>query len=144
MNEKYMYLAIKEAKKALKKNEMPVGAVIIKNNKVIGKGYNKKEITKNALMHAEIIAIKKACKKNKDWRLENCEMYVTMEPCIMCTGAIIETRIKKVYCGIRNNTTKEITNQIYKDKKIEISFGILEDEILKLINTFFGKIRKNK
>ena len=107
-----MKLAYNEAHKAYKREEMPVGAVIVKNGKVIAKGYNKKEKTKNAIMHAEIIAIKKACKKNKDWRLNECTMYVTLEPCIMCMGAIVEARIKNIYCGIKNNKSN-----IYNKRK---------------------------
>ena len=88
MNEFYMNIAIKEAKKAYKYEEVPVGAVIVKNNKIVSKAFNKKEKTKNVIKHAEIIAISKACKKLKNWRLDECELYVTMEPCMMCSGAI--------------------------------------------------------
>ena len=88
MYEKYMKIALKQAEKALKYNEVPVGCVIVKNNKIIAKAYNKKEKTKNVIQHAEIIAISKACKKIKNWRLDNCEIYITMEPCMMCSGAI--------------------------------------------------------
>lgn len=141
MKEYYMKIAIKEAEKALNNGEMPVGAVVVKNNKIIGKGYNKKEKTKNALMHAEIIAIQKACKKNKDWRLNYCELYVTMEPCIMCMGAIIESRIKKIYCGVENKKSKNINNEIYVNEKIEFNCGILKKEVLNQITTFFKIIR---
>lgn len=144
MEEYYMNLALKEASKALKNGEMPVGAIIVKNNKIIGKGYNKKEKTKNALMHAEILAIQKACKKNKDWRLNDCEIYVTMEPCIMCMGAIVESRIKKIYCGLRNNKTKSKNEQIYNEEKIIFRSGILEESILKQTNTFFKNIRSKR
>ena len=102
MNEYYMNIAIKEAKKAYKYEEVPVGAVIVKNNKVIAKAFNKKEKTKNVTKHAEIIAISKACKKLKNWRLEDCIIYVTMEPCMMCSGAIEQSRIKKIVYGVKN------------------------------------------
>lgn len=141
MKEYYMKIAIKEAEKALKNGEMPVGAVVVKNNKVIGKGYNKKEKTKNTLMHAEIIAIQKACKKNKDWRLNECELYVTMEPCTMCIGAIVESRIKKIYYGVENKKSGEINKKIYADENIKIEDKIEKEIILNLIETFFKEIR---
>ena len=96
MYEKIMKIALKNAKKALKHDEVPVGAVIVKNNKIISQAYNKKEKTKNVINHAEIIAISKACKKLKTWRLDDCEIYITMEPCMMCSGAIEQARIKKI------------------------------------------------
>lgn len=141
MKKYYMKIAIKEAEKALKNGEMPVGAVVVKNNKVIGKGYNKKEKTKNALMHAEIIAIQKACKKNKDWRLNECELYVTMEPCTMCIGAIVESRIKKIYYGVENKKSGEINKKIYADENIKIEDKIEKEIILNQIDAFFKKIR---
>ena len=100
--EEYMKIALKEAKKAKEKNEVPIGAVIVSEGKIISKAHNLRETKNNSLCHAEIIAINKACKKNKDWRLNECKMYVTLEPCMMCMGAIVESRIKKVYCGIEN------------------------------------------
>ena len=96
MNEYYMNLAIREAKKALKYNEVPVGAVIVKEGKIISKAHNKKETKKDVTKHAEIIAISKASKKLKNWRLDNCEIYVTMEPCMMCSGAIEQSRISAI------------------------------------------------
>lgn len=141
MEMKFMKLAFKQAEKAYKRGEMPVGAIVVKNGKVIGRGYNKKEKTKNAIMHAEIIAIKKACKKNNDWRLNNCEMYVTLEPCVMCMGAIVESRIKKVYCGIKNNKTHLNNQQICNDENIELQYGILENDILFQVKEFFNDIR---
>ena len=102
MHEKFMLEAIKEAKKALALNEIPVGAIIVKNGKIIARGYNKKETKNDATRHAEIIAIEKACKKMKTWHLNECELYVTLEPCLMCCGAIIQSRIKKIYYGIES------------------------------------------
>lgn len=92
----YMMVAIKEAKKAYAKKEVPVGAVIVKNNKIISKAHNQREKKQNVIKHAEIIALEKACKKLKTWRLEECEIYVTLEPCMMCCGAIEQSRIKKI------------------------------------------------
>ena len=137
MDEFYMELAIKEAKKALKKREVPVGAVIVKNNKIISKAHNKKEILKNVTKHAEIIAISKACKKMKNWRLDNCEIYVTMEPCMMCSGAIEQSRIKKIIYGVKNENYGS-TNQL---KNIEIISQVCEKECRELVQSFFKKRR---
>ena len=125
-----MKIAFKEAQKAFRLGEMPVGAIVVKNGRVIGKGYNKKEKTKNAIMHAEIIAINKACNKNKDWRLNECQMYVTLEPCTMCMGAIVESRIKKLYCGIENKKSHLYNQQICSNENIDIKYGMLENEII--------------
>lgn len=95
----FMEVAFNEAKKAIKHGDVPVGCVIVKNNKIIAKAHNKKEVKKNALYHSEILAINKATKKVKNFRLENCDMYVTLEPCLMCVGAILSARINKVYVG---------------------------------------------
>ena len=137
MNEYYMNLAIKEAKKAYKYEEVPVGAVIVKNNKVIAKAYNKKEKAKNVTKHAEIIAISKACKKLKNWRLDDCEIYVTMEPCMMCSGAINQSRIKKIVYGIKNENYGS-TDQL---KNIEIISLVCEKECKNLVQSFFKKRR---
>lgn len=137
MNEYYIKIALKEAKKAYKCNEVPVGAVIVKNNKIISKAYNKKEKNKNVIKHAEIIAISKACKKLKNWRLDDCEIYITMEPCMMCCGAIQQSRIKKIIYGVKNEQygyTKELKN-------IEIISQICEEECKNLIQSFFKKKR---
>lgn len=142
MNEKYMKFAFKEAQKAYKKGEIPVGAIIVKNGKIIGKGYNKKEKAKNAIMHAEIIAINKACKKSNDWRLNDCEMYVTLEPCLMCIGAIKEARIKKIYCGVKNSKSNEYNQWVCNCENIKIEYGILENDISLKMKKFFKKIRK--
>ena len=103
MDEFYMGLALKQAKKALKHNEVPVGAIIVKDNKIISQAYNKREKNKDVTKHAEIIAISKACKKLKNWRLDDCVLYVTMEPCMMCSGAIEQSRIKKIVYGVKND-----------------------------------------
>lgn len=137
MNEYYMNIAIKEAKKAYKYEEVPVGAVIVKDNKVIAKAYNKKEKTKNVTKHAEVIAISKACKKLKNWRLEDCIIYVTMEPCMMCSGAIEQSRIKKIVYGVKNENYG-FTDQL---KNIEIISQVCEKECRELVQSFFKKRR---
>ena len=137
MNEYYMKIAIKEAKKAYKYEEVPVGAVIVKNNKIISKAYNKKEKTKNVTKHAEIIAISKACKKLKNWRLDDCEIYVTMEPCMMCSGAIEQSRINKIIYGVKN----ENYGSTHLLKNIEIISQICEKECKILVQSFFKKRR---
>ncbi len=142
MNEKYMMLAINEAKKAYKKNDVPIGCVIIKDGRIISKAHNKKEIKKNAIMHAEIIAIAKACKKLKTWHLDDCVLYTTVEPCMMCTGAIIQSRIKKIYYSISNKSFGELENYHLKNKKIFIQNNILNEESKKLLQQFFKEKRK--
>ena len=137
MNEYYMNIAIKEAKKAYKYEEVPVGAVIVKNNKIVAKAYNKKEKTKNVTKHAEIIAISKACKKLKNWRLDDCEIYVTMEPCMMCSGAIEQSRIKKIVYGVKNENYG--STDLLKNTKI-IS-QVCEKECRELVKSFFKKRR---
>ena len=137
MNEYYMNIAIKEAKKAYKYEEVPVGAVIVKDNKIIAKAYNKKEKTKNVIKHAEIIAISKACEKIKNWRLEDCEIYVTMEPCMMCSGAIEQARIKKIIYGVKNENYGS-TDQL---KNVEIISQVCEKECRELVQSFFKKRR---
>ncbi len=144
MNE-YMKIAINEAKKAYKKNEVPVGAVIVKNGKIIAKAHNKKENKKISIYHAEILAIIKACKKLKTWRLDDCELYVTLEPCLMCAGAIIQSRITKLYFSITNEKfgyISSIDNILNKknNHKIQIQEGMYQKESQKLLISFF----KNK
>lgn len=130
-----MELAIKQAEKASKKNEVPVGAVIVKDGKVISKAHNLVEKKKNAISHAEILAISKATKKIKNWRLNGCEMYVTLEPCSMCISAIELSRIKRVYFLVKKD--KEIN--IKKDKYDLVEYK--NNEYLDLVQTFFKKRR---
>ncbi len=137
MDEYYMKIAIKEANKALNKEEVPVGAIIIKNNKIIAKAHNKKEKLNDSTKHAEIIAISKACKKIKNWRLDDCILYVTMEPCMMCSGAIEQSRIKKIVYGTKNKNYGYTENL----KNIEIISQICEKECKNLVQTFFKKRR---
>lgn len=129
MEEKYMEIAVKEAEKAFKKGEVPVGAVIIKNNKVIAKAYNKVEKNKNATSHAEILAISKASKKMNNWRLNGCEMYVTLEPCEMCKSAIKLCRIDKVYFCIKKDKkiNFESENYCHLNSKMKESLKLLQD-----------------
>lgn len=141
MKEKNMKEAIKEAIKAYEMKEMPVGAVVIYNGEIIGKGYNKKEFAHDSTMHAEIIAIKEACKSINDWRLNECTIYVTMEPCPMCIGAIKEARIKDVICGIKNDKFKKLNEIIEKELEINIEIGVCEDEIKNIVKKFFISIR---
>ena len=142
MQEEYMKQALIEANKAYKNGDVPVGCIIIKDNKIIAKAYNKKEKKGNAIMHAEIIAINKACKKLKTWHLEECILYTTMEPCMMCMGAIMQSRIKNIYYAASNKNYGDF-NQIKKyDKNINIYSNILEKESQLLLNSFFKKVRK--
>ena len=136
MKEKYMELALKEAKKAYNKKEVPVGAVIVKDNKVISKAHNLIETKQNATFHAEILAIKKATKKLKNWRLIDCDMYVTLEPCDMCKNAIYHSRIKNVYySSSKKNIFEYNASKFYKyDKYIQKTTILLKD--------FFNNKRK--
>lgn len=148
-NEKYMILAIKEAKKAKQKAEVPIGAVIVKNGKVISRGYNLRESKQNSLKHAEIIAIDKACKKLKNFRLEDCELYVTVEPCLMCAGAIVQSRIKKVYFGTRDEkygVVSSVANvfSIKANHNVEFEEGICKAECEQLMKDFFKDLRAKK
>ena len=140
--------ALKEAKKAFEKEEVPVGAVIVKDGKIIARAHNQKETKKDSTSHAEILAIKKACKKLGTWRLLDCEIYVTLEPCSMCAGALINSRIKKLYIGTPDEKTGacgSVLNLLedYKfNHKIEVEKYILRDECEKILKDFFKILRK--
>lgn len=140
--------ALKEAKKALDKEEVPVGAIIVKDGKMISRAHNIKECKKDATCHAEILAIQKACKKLGSWRLLDCEMYVTLEPCPMCAGALIQSRIKKLYIGTDDNKTGacgSVLNLLedYKfNHKIEVKKYILKEETEKILKEFFKYLRE--
>ena len=146
----FMEIALKEAKKANKKDEVPIGAVIVKDNKVIAKGYNKREKSKNAINHAEIVAIKRACRKLKDWRLENCEMYVTLKPCPMCAGAISNARIKRVYFGAEETNNKDnLCEQIFSSTRLNHKVELVKLEeyssiCSELLSSFFKNHRQKK
>lgn len=138
----YMKLAYKLANKAYIKGDVPVGTVIVYKNKVIAKAYNKKEKNNNAVKHAELIAIYQACKKLKTWHLEECTLYTTLEPCLMCTGAIIQSRIGKIYYATANPNFGEIDNLKKYNKQIKINKGLLEKESSELLKKFFKEKRK--
>ena len=150
INEIYMKEALKEAQKAYEKLEVPVGAVIVKDGKIIARAYNQKETKFDTTKHAEILAIQKASKKLKSWRLIDCEMYVTLEPCPMCAGAIIQSRIKKVYYGVSDEKTGAVGSKLnlFKDYKfnhnVEVENGILTDKCKELLQNFFIELRKEK
>ncbi len=150
MEEKYMKEALKEAKKAYEKLEVPVGAVIVKDNKIIARAHNLKETKKDTTNHAEILAIQKASKKLEAWRLNDCEMYVTLEPCSMCAGAIINSRIKKIYIGALDEKTGAAGSVLnlfedYKfNHKVEVEKGILKEDCENILKSFFKELRKIK
>ena len=146
MNKEFMKLAITEAQKAAEKGEVPVGAVIVKNGEVISTGHNLREEKQNALSHAEIEAINLACQKLGSWRLDDCELYVTLEPCPMCTGAIINARIKTVISGAYDSKMGCMDSVINLcdypfNHHPEIYGGIMEDECLAVLQNFFKKLR---
>lgn len=149
-NEIYMREAYKEALKAYKLKEVPVGCVIVCNDKIIARAHNLRNTKKNALYHAEVIAINKACKKLKRWVLDDCTIYVTMEPCIMCAGSIVQSRMKKVVYGISQNrygclgTMMNLYEDYNFNNKPIVEKGVLEEEIKTLINNFFKLIREEK
>ena len=146
----YMKEALKQAKKAASILEVPVGAIIVKDNKIIARAYNQKEKKYDSTKHAEILAIQKASKKLKSWRLTDCEMYVTLEPCSMCAGALIQSRIKKVYIGAMDEKTGSCGSvfNLLKDYKfnhdVDIEYGICQEECEKILKDFFKDLRKNK
>ena len=147
MNKEFMFEAIKEAKIAAANHEVPVGAVIVKDGKIIAKGRNMREEKQNALSHAEIEAINNACKTLNSWRLDDCEMYVTLEPCPMCTGAIINSRIKTLIFGAYDSKSGSVDSVINLcdypyNHKVEVYGGICEDECLKVLKDFFENLRK--
>lgn len=150
IKENYMREALKQAKKAEKIDEVPIGCVIVYDDKIIARGYNRRNTDKNTLSHAELIAIRKASNKLGDWRLEGCEMYVTLEPCQMCSGAIVQSRIDKVYIGCMNSKAGcagSVLNLLQVDKfnhQVEIEKGILEGECSTIISNFFRNLRESK
>ena len=140
----YMELALKESLKALKSGDVPIGCVIVKDDKIISKAYNKKEKLNNVTKHAEIIAIEKACKKLKTWHLDECTIYTTMEPYLMCSGAIIQSRIKKIVYALPNPSFGEIenNNKVFKNiEKVKIIDNIYKNESKKIVQNFFKNIR---
>jgi tRNA(adenine34) deaminase len=144
----YMNEALKEANKAYDKNETPIGAIIVKDNVIISRAHNLRETLKDPTAHAEILAIKEAANILGGWRLVNCTMYITMEPCIMCTGAIIESRIKKVVIGTKHIKGKNSENNLnqkidyFNNNNIEITLGILEEQCSNILKKFFKDLRR--
>jgi tRNA(adenine34) deaminase len=148
--EKYMKEAIKQAKKAWKYEEVPIGCVIVYDGKIIGRGYNRRNTDKSALSHAEIIAIRKASRVIGDWRLEDCTMYVTLEPCQMCAGAIVQARIPRVVIGSMNpkaGCCGSILNLLEEERfnhQVEVTRGVLDSECSLLLTDFFKELRRKK
>ncbi|MBQ1994486.1 MAG: tRNA adenosine(34) deaminase TadA [Lachnospiraceae bacterium] len=148
--EKYMKAAIKQAKKAYALDEVPIGCVIVQNDKIIARGYNRRNTDKNTLAHAEISAIKKASRKTGDWRLEDCTMYVTLEPCQMCAGAIVQSRMKKVVIASMNpkagcaGSVINLLQMAQFNHQVEIEVGLLGEECSNMLSTFFRELRARK
>lgn len=145
MEQKFMQEALKEANKAYEKLEIPVGAVIVKNGKIIARAHNLKETKQSAIAHAEILAIQKANKKLNNWRLLDCDLYVTLEPCNMCMGAIISSRIKNLYIGTLDpKKEQKIDINRYKEEyDVNIGYGIMQNECEQILKVFFKNLRKS-
>ena len=149
-DEKFMKAAIRQAKKAYALGEVPIGCVIVQNEKIIARGYNRRNTDKNTLSHAEIAAIRKASKKTGDWRLEDCTMYVTLEPCQMCAGAIVQSRMARVVIASMNpkaGCAGSILNLLQMDAfnhQVEVERGILEEECSQILSGFFRELREAK
>lgn len=147
-DEYYMKQALKLAKKASDMGEVPIGCVIVYQDRIIGRGYNRRTTEGNVLAHAEIAAINKACKKMGDWRLEDCTLYVTLEPCQMCAGAIVQARIKKVVIGCMNTkagcagSILNILQMKEFNHQVEIEKGVLESQCSEILTAFFKNLRK--
>lgn len=148
LHEKYMKEALKQAKKAYLLGEVPIGCVIVHDGKIIGRGYNRRNTDKNTLSHAEITAINKASKKIGDWRLEDCTLYVTLEPCQMCSGAIVQARISEVVMGCMNpkagcgGSILNLLEMPQFNHQVRVTRGILEAECSNMITTFFKELRQ--
>lgn len=149
-DEKFMKEAIKQARKAYALEEVPIGCVIVYEGKIIARGYNRRTIDKNVIAHAEMMAIRKACRKLGDWRLEDCTMYVTLEPCQMCAGAIVQSRMKKVVVGCMNpkaGCAGSVLNLLQIEAfnhQVELEIGVLEEECSSLMKNFFKELREKK
>lgn len=149
-DEKFMKAAVRQAKKAYALGEVPIGCVIVRDDKIIARGYNRRNTDKNTLAHAEIAAIKKASKRTGDWRLEDCTMYVTLEPCQMCAGAIVQSRMARVVIASMNpkaGCAGSILNLLQMDAfnhQVEVEKGILEEECSRMLSGFFRELREAK
>ncbi len=148
MEEKFMREAIKLAETAKKKGEVPIGAVVVVNGKIVGKGYNLRTKKQMATAHAEVRAIEKACKKEKSWRLPEAELYVTLEPCPMCMGAVLNARIARVYFGAYEqkgrSLTRELANANLLNHTVEVTGGVLESECAAVLTSFFTEMRERE
>lgn len=149
-DERFMKEAIKQAKKAYALKEVPIGCVIVYEGKIIARGYNRRNTDKNTLSHAEILAIRKASKKLGDWRLEDCTLYVTLEPCQMCAGAIVQARVSRVVIGSMNpkaGCAGSILNLLEMDAfnhQVEVERGVLDETCSEMLTTFFKELRTEK
>ena len=149
-DEKYMKEAIRQAKKASALDEVPIGCVIVSGGKIVARGYNRRNTDKNTLSHAEMIAIKKASKKTGDWRLEECTMYVTLEPCQMCAGAIVQSRMKRVVIASMNpkagcaGSVLNLLQMAAFNHQVEIEQGVLEEQCSSMLSDFFRELRSKK
>ncbi len=149
-DEKFMKAAITQARKAYAIDEVPIGCVIVQNDKIIARGYNRRNIDKNTLAHAELSAIRKASKKTGDWRLEDCTMYVTLEPCQMCAGAIVQSRMKRVVIGSMNakaGCAGSVLNLLQMQQfnhQVGITRGVREEECSQMLSQFFRELRERK
>ena len=148
MENKFMKAALKCAETALSEGEVPIGAVVVSGGKIISRGHNRRTKKQIATAHAEIEAIEKACKKLNSWRIPECEIYVTLEPCPMCMGAMLNARIKKVYFGAYEAKGRSLTNEIAEanllNHKIEVEGGVMEEECAQILSTFFSDMRKRE
>ena len=149
-DERYMAAALRLARRAAQLNETPIGCVIVKDGKIIARGYNRRNTEGNTLAHAEIMAIRKASRVTGDWRLEGCTMYVTLEPCPMCAGALLQSRIDRVVIGAMNKKAGcagSVINLLRMDgfnHKAEITYGVLQEECSEIMSAFFRKLRQKK
>ncbi|MCC8168294.1 MAG: tRNA adenosine(34) deaminase TadA [Clostridiales bacterium] len=150
LDEKYMREAIRQAKKACALDEVPIGCVIVRDGKIIARGYNRRNTDKNTLAHAELTAIRKASKVTGDWRLEDCTMYVTLEPCQMCAGAIVQCRLKKVYIATMNpkagcaGSVLNLLQMPQFNHQVDIEVGLLQEECSQMLSHFFSELREKK
>ncbi|MCD8019600.1 MAG: tRNA adenosine(34) deaminase TadA [Clostridiales bacterium] len=149
-DEKFMKEAIRQAKKAEAIGDVPIGCVIVSDGKIIARGYNKRNKNKTVLAHAELLAMSKACKKAGDWRLEECTMYITLEPCQMCAGAIVQARIPRVVIGSMNpkagcaGSVLNLLEMKEFNHQVDVTRGVLEEECSEMLSAFFRNLRKNK
>ena len=150
IDKKYMQMALAEARKAYQQAEVPIGAVVVCDDKVVGRGFNRREQTQDPTSHAEMIALREAAEKEASWRLEECQLYVTLEPCPMCAGAILQSRIKRLVFAARDPKAGAVKSlyQLLEDNRfnhqVEVVEGIMKDESAQLLKKFFRELRKRK